>query len=67
MSVMDAISMNGVRWYDVNMTKVQIYFTGARNNYAKLHKSSDSHVKSADSHVMVTRNFLPIDLQDSNQ
>ena len=42
------------------MTKVQIYFTCARNNYAKSHKPADPH-------VMVTRDFLPIDLQDSDQ
>ena len=59
--------MNGIKWYDANITKVQIYFTYARNNYAKLHKPADPHVKSADSHVMVTRDFLSIDLQDFDQ
>ena len=59
--------INIVRWYNVNITKIQIDFTYTRNNYAKLHKLADLYVKSADSHVMVTHNFLLIDLQDFDQ
>ena len=59
--------INSVGWYNVNITKVQIYFTCTRNNYAKLHKPADPHVKLADSHMMVMHNFLPINLQDSDQ
>ena len=59
--------MNGIGWYDINMTKVQIYFTYICNNYAKSHKLADLHVKLADSHIIVIRNFLSIDLQDSDQ
>ena len=44
------------------MTKVQIYFPCACNNYGKSHKPADPHVKLADSHMIITYNFLPIDL-----
>ncbi len=45
-SVINAITINGVGWYNVNMRKVKIYFTCTCNNYAKLYKSADSHVKN---------------------
>ncbi len=72
MTVIDTIMINSIGWYDVNMTKVQNYFTYACNNYTKSHKSADSYVKSVDSHIkshakLFTNRFVefqPIDLPD---
>lgn len=38
--------INYIKWYDINITKAQIYFIYAYDNYAKLHKSADSYIKS---------------------
>lgn len=38
--------INYIKWYDINIIKAQIYFIYAYNNFAKLHKSADSYIKS---------------------